>query len=578
MFCTMNTPSDQTSRLHRPCGAVLAPLALAAFLTACSTPPSPPVASSEPAQNAAQATPPAKASQVAEPGKYSPAVAAHFPDPDVRYSTPGLQPERQGFTSNDEARDFLQEAAAQAGKGIKAEVKTIGQSQKGADIHALLLSRGTVLAPGKTSARPTVLLVGQQHGNEPAAGEAMLVAAQKLASGQWQGVLDRVNVIIVPYANPDGSAAGKRDLANGIDLNRDHLLLNTPEAQTLAKLVRDYRPLVVVDSHEYTVGGRFQQKFQAVQAYDGMTQYATVPNLGAPLVDASRQWFVEPLFDAWQNAGLSAQWYFTTSTNMEDMGLAMGGIRPDTGRNVNGLKNTISLLIETRGIGIGRTHIQRRVHTQVLAIDTLLQQASKHASALQQRRKKAEQATIAQACRGNMIIDAEQTPQQRDIAMFDPVTGEKTVRSMPWKSSLTLKPTLERSRPCGYLLAASESDAVERLRLLGVKVQRVVREGQVQGEAYQETERTAGARQDVRGSIGGANEIWRIKTRLEPRKLDVAAGSYYVSMAQPLAPLAAAALEPDTQNSYFANRIQAELANLTRVTEPPRLRLQGLSD
>ena len=44
----------------------------------------------------------------------------------------------------------------------------------------------------------------------------------------------------------------------------------------------------------------------------------------------------------------------------------------DTGRNVNGLKNAVSLLVETRGVGLGRLHIQRRVHTQVTTITSAL--------------------------------------------------------------------------------------------------------------------------------------------------------------------------------------------------------------
>jgi hypothetical protein len=70
---------------------------------------------------------------------------------------------------------------------------------------------------------------------------------------------------------------------------------------------------------------------------------------------------------------LTDEWYYTTSTDLADKSISMGGVQPDTGRNVNGLKNAVSLLIETRGVGIGRMHIQRRVHTQVTAMASVLQ-------------------------------------------------------------------------------------------------------------------------------------------------------------------------------------------------------------
>jgi len=45
----------------------------------------------------------------------------------------------------------------------------------------------------------------------------------------------------------------------------------------------------------------------------------------------------------------------------------MGGVQPDTGRNVSALHQAVSLLLEVRGVGLGRAHFARRVHTQVLA-------------------------------------------------------------------------------------------------------------------------------------------------------------------------------------------------------------------
>ena len=47
-------------------------------------------------------------------------------------------------------------------------------------------------------------------------------------------------------------------------------------------------------------------------------------------------------------------------------------------------------------------------------------------------------------------------------------------------------------------------------------------------------------------------------------------GSYYVSMNQPLAALVSAALEPDSQNSFAANRLMAfEGGELRRVMRTP---------
>ena len=71
--------------------------------------------------------------------------------------------------------------------------------------------------------RPVIWLIGQQHGNEPAGGEAMLALASALAQGELAPLLAKVSVVIVPRANVDGAAADRRVLASGADPNRDHL-------------------------------------------------------------------------------------------------------------------------------------------------------------------------------------------------------------------------------------------------------------------------------------------------------------------------------------------------------------------
>ncbi|RMX14934.1 peptidase M14 [Vandammella animalimorsus] len=570
-------PSSSSAPTGRRLGAGMASALLVGLLAACSSTPLPPW-DQGPAVQAAQVhrLPPGQAMPMGvqgEAGAYSPAVAARFAEPAVRYATPGLQQGREQFTSNEEIQTFLGQLAARPVAGVAAQPLVIGRSQAGAPIHALLVGKGVTLDPAgfARSGKPTVLFIGQQHGNEPAAGEALLVAAEQLLNGQWASALNQLNVIIVPRANPDGALAGRRALGNDIDLNRDHLLLRTPEARALAQLVRDYRPLVIVDSHEFSVMGRVQQKFQLVQAYDAMLQYANTPNIGDFTIKAANEWFVQPMFQELKRHDLRAQWYFTTSSDMQDQSLSMGGIRPDTGRNVNGLKNAVSLLIETRGVGIGRHHIQRRVHTHVVLARKVLEQAAVRASHLQQVKSYVEREAASSACSGQVVIEAAQTQEHKEVLLLDPNTGADVARRLPWKSSLQLQSARQRNRPCGYLLAHSEGDAVARLQMLGVNVLRVAEAGDLQVERYQETAREQGQRQDVLGPMGSEAQILRVQVQLARERVTVPAGSYYVPMGQPLANLAIAALEPDTQNSYFANRIQHDLGSLVRVVEPPTL-------
>ena len=538
-------------------------------------------AASQPAVRDAVAPMPAVSVASESVPPYGPAVAARFPDPKVDYRTPAFEPGHAGFTSNTELQAVMRSLlrdGRQSPDATTVRLLPLGSSQTGVPLEALLFTRSSDTEPSAfvRSGRPTVLLVGQQHGDEPAGCEALLVIAQELAHGKLQPLLDRINVVILPRANPDGARDNHRVTASGIDANRDHLLLKTPEAQAQAQLAREYRPMVVVDTHEYSVVGRYLEKFGAVQRFDALVQYAMTPNLPEFIGKASEEWFRQPLLASLKAEGLSSEWYYTTSTDVAEKKVSMGGARPDTGRNVNGLKNAISFLIETRGVGLGRLHLKRRVHTHVTALASILQNASVHAADLVKLRQFVDNEVSAQACQGEAVVDADETPSEYVLLMIDPATGADKPVTVAWDSALELLPVKTRARPCGYWLDADQTDAVLRLRGLGVLVQQVAETGVMRGETYRETARGEGARADVRGTIADAGSVLRVQVQTVPTLLDVTPGSYYVPLDQPLANLVIAALEPDTQNSYLSNRILEGVGSEARVMARPEVKMTAV--
>src|SRR5688500_16370876 len=111
----------------------------------------------------------------------SEAVKRRYPDPAVRFDTPAFTPGKTGFTTYDEMMAYVKRVAAGA---RNVGVREAGYSQEGRVIPALVFTNagGYSGADVRRLQRPTVLLVGQLHGNEPAGGEAMLALAQSLAS------------------------------------------------------------------------------------------------------------------------------------------------------------------------------------------------------------------------------------------------------------------------------------------------------------------------------------------------------------------------------------------------------------
>lgn len=577
-------PRTLCDRLHAPA----LPLLAAAMLTACATPPAPaprapaaapaapaaspaavPVTASTPEPVASAPAAAASAAPVAT-APYGAAVMARFPDPAVRFGTPAFAPGRSSFTSNAELLSQLRALARETrAPSLRAQLLVAGSSQTGHPIEALLLARQSDLSPAaiRASGRPTVLLIGQQHGDEPAGAEALLVVARELAQGELAALTERLNVIVLPRANPDGAASGLRATASGIDANRDHLLLRTPEAQAIAGLLRDYAPAVVADAHEYPAVGAYLAKFGGVARADVLLQYATAPQVHEFVTRAAEEWFRRPLLDRLQGAGLSSDWYHTLSTAPEDRRVAMGGPRPGIGRNAAGLRHAVSLLVETRGSDLGRAHLARRVQTQVVAMRSILDSAAARADDLVKLRRFIETETLAQACSGEATLEAAATPSEYVLKLIDPANGADMPVSVAWDSALQLQAVKTRSRPCGYWLAAGEREAAMRLRGLGLVVQRIDEKGVVRGESFRETSRSA---------LADAPGVMLPQVETVPALLDVDVGSWYVSLEQPLAALAIAALEPDTPGSYVTHGLVSGVTAVSRVLARPGFRSSPL--
>ena len=510
------------------------------------------------------APPPAIASPVASPvGAAIPPLDARFAAPAMRYDTPGLAAGRRAFTTQAELLQWLSALSRQG--QAQAQLIEYGRSQRGMVLPALVLTSAgsTDVAALEASRRPTVLLLGQQHGNEPASAEALLVLARELSSGgALEPLLKAINVVIVPRANPDGAEAGLPATANGIDLDRDHLLLRTPEAQGLARLIRNYRPMSIIDLHEYPVRDLLTERTGMLAAVDLQILPASTANLPEFMTRAAIQWYHDPMVKALADAGLTQDWAFEPTDGPQGLRLLMGGTAADSARNVNGLKNAVSLLIASRGSDLDRQYLQRRVHSLVTALGSALRSTAERAAKLEEVRSYEARDIASQACRGDITVRAQGSPQQRELLAIDPQTGaERPVRAQA-ESTLQLRPTLKRARPCGYWLAASTGDAVQRLRWLGLQVLRVAEPGALLADMYEPQ------------GAGERGENLRLSTRRS--LIDVPAGSYYLPLNQPQANLAVAALEPDSLGSYYEHRLIGSLQETARIAANPPLVFEEL--
>ena len=504
------------------------------------------------------ASPATQVGPVHLPKPYGDAVAARFPEPVGRVQTPAFEPGRTDLSSNDEVNALLRSLVRdgrQTRFGTTVRMHRAGVSESGEAIEALVITRsGDASAAALASgARPTVMLVGGQHGNEPASAEAMLEVAQQLVAGPLEGFLDRVNVILLPRANPDGARLKQRANARGIDINRDHLLLQSAEARAIARLVTDFQPAVFVDAHEYTVLGHYWDRLGGIHRHDALLQVASAANIAPFITRAAEEWFRQPLVAHLAREGYSSESYHLLVGNAPELRVAMGSVRADVARNVYGLKNTVTVLLESRGLDLGRVHFKRRVMTQVAAVASVLRSTHNHAGDLLKVRQFVDAEVAALACTGLAVLDVAMTPKPYTLMTLDANTGVDRAVAVTFESAYELRPLRSRARPCGYWLAADQTLAVERLRAHGVRVREVMEKGVMLGDIYAQSAPAA----------AGAPASFDIS----PALIDMPEGSFYVSLEQPTAHLVIAALEPDLRTSYLANGVVTALDKVRRIMQ-----------
>jgi hypothetical protein len=123
-------------------------------------------------------------------------------------------------------------------------VEAIGRSFLGKEIRMVSIGHGP----------KSILLWSQMHGDEPTATPALLDLADFLArravSPEVARILETFTLRMIPMLNPDGASVYERRNAQGIDINRDALMLATPEGRLLKSIRDRFSPLLGFNLHD----------------------------------------------------------------------------------------------------------------------------------------------------------------------------------------------------------------------------------------------------------------------------------------------------------------------------------------
>lgn len=375
------------------------------------------------------------------------------------------------------------------------------------------------------------------HGNEPAGEEAVLAFLGKMdANSTWaESVLEKLDIMVIPRANPDGVAYFQRQLATGYDPNRDFAVMGRQQTRDMIRLYTEFGPHIFLDCHEYTASRRFGEEGNLVNPADSEVSSISALNVHRDIIDLEVNLFVENMYAALRRNGLRTSTYFTAAENSTR--LTEAAPNAQYALSHNSLRQSISILTESRGIRLGNQHFQRRVAANLILVEELVQTAADNADRVYETIENARRDFIESD--EDIVITGQPREENVTWSWIDANSGSLVEVPVTLQNYTPTDANLTRPRPEAYVFSRAWTDVAERLRISGVEVKALGSAFRGRVQAYRiETSTLAEAR--FEGIVHNT-----VTTSNYTREVTIPAGGFWVSTRQVNAALAISLLEPE---------------------------------
>ncbi len=463
------------------------------------------------------------------------------------------------------------------------KIKVIGRTKEvenypARDLFLCVLTEEGVRQPSELNRKkPTIFFIASQHGNEQSAKEAALRLIRDLALGELKPLLKKVNVLVIPQANPYGNFYNVRQNELGLDLNRDHIKLEGESSKAIHLAFSLYQPEITMDLHEkgddyYRVSVGCVSNLNIHPSLQEYSRKVIMKEIEKKL-EKKRIAFHEYLVSEFLGLDTSSGARISQPEPREMM-LRYSTTDLNDGRNSLGIYETLAFIqeissrhdLETLEARTEWQYQGTRALVEVVAERpeemtrlvrelraNLLKRAEVRAAddpvhlRMQYVRDPGQPELVLKAferasspIRGILKVDkkAGDYLMQEEIAPYQGPSEQKIVTRVVKNWFPLVESRLTVTRPAGYLIPGERLDIAELLVQHGIKVQMLEKANVVEAVAYKITE-IVPAQADYLAPQ-------KIEVQLEKVKLPLKRGDFYVSAVQPAANLIPCLLEPQS--------------------------------
>jgi murein tripeptide amidase MpaA len=183
--------------------------------------------------------------------------------------------EKSGFVSTADYQQSMNYFQKLADYSEYAELHSFGSSPQGRESKYLLVTKEKINVQNEQMklSKPIVFIINGIHSGEIEGKDAsMLLLREILITKEKEYLLDSLNIIVIPIFSVDGherkskfnrinqngpEEMGWRTTAQNLNLNRDWMKADAPEMQAMLKLVNEWDPDFIIDTHT-TNGADYQ--------------------------------------------------------------------------------------------------------------------------------------------------------------------------------------------------------------------------------------------------------------------------------------------------------------------------------